>query len=190
MADKLFIPILLGTMRQGRESEKVAQWVLEKVQAHPEIETELIDPRNLVLPNDDDGKNIAALNPSYQATMAKADGLIIVSPEYNHSYPGTLKRVLDMIVDEYRNKPVGVVGVSDGDFAGVRMIEALLPVLRTLGMVALSSDMKFPNADELFEKAGDTWQIKNSSFDDRAAKFLSKMVWMTKALKWGRENLK
>jgi len=185
---KMFIPILLGTMRQGRESEKVANWILSQVSANSEIETELIDPRDLYLPNDDDGLNIAAKNPKYQQTIARADALIIVSPEYNHGYPGTLKRVLDMLFDEYNRKPVGIVGVSDGNFGGARMIEGLLPVLRTIGMVTISSDLSFPNVDKLFEADG---SLKDpSAYEKRFEKFIGKLLWMSRTLKWGRNNLK
>jgi NAD(P)H-dependent FMN reductase len=63
--------------------------------------------------------------------------LILVVPEYNHSFPGLLKNVLDTNLKEYIHKAVGVCGVSADPFGGERMIESLLPVLRKLGLVTV-----------------------------------------------------
>ena len=101
---KLFIPLLLGTSRQGRLSEKVANLILERLKQRENIETVFIDPRNLNLPETDDGRNLAALNPEYMGIVKRMDGMLIVSPEYNHSFPGTLKRVLDMADPEYKER--------------------------------------------------------------------------------------
>ena len=67
----------------------------------------------------------------------RADGLVIVAPEYNHGYPGILKHALDTNLKEYIHKPVGLCGVSAGGFGGTRVIESLLPVMRELGMVTI-----------------------------------------------------
>src|SRR2546430_15014963 len=119
---KLFIPILLGTVRQNRESEKVAKLLFAKVSVHPEIETVLLDPRAMNLPMDDEGENLKFKNPQYRNAIMRADGLIIVSPEYNHGYPGSLKRTLDILLKEYIHKAVALVGVSSGSWGGTRVI--------------------------------------------------------------------
>jgi NAD(P)H-dependent FMN reductase len=67
-------------------------------------------------------------------------------PEYNHSFPGLLKHVLDTNLKEYIHKAVGVCGVSAGPFGGARMIESLLPVLRELGLVTIFWDVYFGTA--------------------------------------------
>ena len=87
------LPVILGTARQGRLSEPIARFVVEQVSRRPEVETELIDIRNIRLPVDDAGEAIK--DPKFSTTVSSADGLILVVPEYNHSFPGLLKHVLD-----------------------------------------------------------------------------------------------
>src|SRR3954466_5761562 len=117
MDDKpLFIPLILGTARQGRESEHVALFVISEMKKRPEIETELIDVRQLKMRLDDAGENMK--DASFAEKMTRADGLVIVTPEYNHGYPGLLKHALDMCLKEYIHKTVGIIGVSAGAFGG------------------------------------------------------------------------
>ncbi|MBA3273225.1 MAG: NAD(P)H-dependent oxidoreductase, partial [Chthoniobacterales bacterium] len=130
----LYIPIILGTPRQGRKSEDAARFVLQQASKRAGVETELIDVRQLPLRMDDAGEQIKI--PAFAEQMHRADGLIIVAPEYNHGYPGLLKHALDTNLEEYNHKPVGICGVSAGPFGGTRVIENLLPVMRELGLVA------------------------------------------------------
>ena len=67
------------------------------------------------------------------APIAARHGFILVVPEYNHSFPGLLKHVLDSCLSEYIHKAVGLVGVSAGPFAGTRVVQGLLPVMREIG---------------------------------------------------------
>jgi NAD(P)H-dependent FMN reductase len=94
----LFIPVILGTSRQGRQSEYVAKFIVEQISQREGIETELIDIRNMAISTDDAGESIK--DPQFSATIDRADGLIIVVPEYNHGYPGLLKHVLDTCLKE------------------------------------------------------------------------------------------
>lgn len=186
MNKKLFIPILLGTIREGRESEKVARLVFDRVSKHPEIETMLFDPRTMRLPSDNEGQALKFHNPEYRNAIVRADGLIIVSPEYNHGYPGTLKSVLDMLLKEYIHKAVGLVGVSAGGLGGARVIESLLHVVRELGMVATFTDVNVSRVGQLFHADGN---LADDSILPRIDAFLEELVWMSKVLRWGRENL-
>src|SRR5262249_41547375 len=140
----VFVPVILGTSRQGRLSGPAAQFVFTEVSKRPDLLTEFIDIRELRFSIDDEGE--ALKDPKFSATMERADGLILVAPEYNHSFPGLLKHVLDTNLKEYVHKAVGVCGVSAGPFGGVRMIQNLLPVLRELGLVTIFWDVYFGNA--------------------------------------------
>ena len=148
----LFIPVILGTTRKGRASENVAKFVYGEVQKREGVETDLIDIRNLGFPVDDAGEAIK--EPKFSEAMNRADGVVLVVPEYNHGYPGMLKHVLDTNLKEYIHKAVGVCGVSAGGFGGVRMIENLLPVLRELGLVTIFWDGNFSGAQGLFDQSG------------------------------------
>src|SRR5437764_15301797 len=84
-ARPVFIPVVLGTARQGRLSEPAANFVFGEVSKRGDIQTELIDIRKIRLAVDDAGE--ALKDTQFSATVARADGRILVVPEYNHSFP-------------------------------------------------------------------------------------------------------
>ena len=181
----LFIPVILGTTRKGRASENVAKFVLGEVQKREDVATELVDIRDLKFPIDDAGEAIK--DSKFSETVSQADGLVLVVPEYNHGYPGLLKHVLDSNLKEYIHKAVGVCGVSAGGFGGTRVIENLLPVLRELGLVTIFWDGNFSGAQGLFDENG---MIKDRvTHEKRIDKFLGELIWMSKTLRHGRENI-
>jgi NAD(P)H-dependent FMN reductase len=187
MADSgrpLFIPLILGTARQGRASEHAARFVFEQTKKRAGVETEFIDVRTLPMRLDDAGEQIK--DPKFAATAERCDALIIVSPEYNHSFPGLLKHALDMNLKEYIHKAVGICGVSAGPFGGARMIENLLPVMRELGLVTIFEDVNFAKVGTLFDERG---ALLDENFVRRVDTFLNELIWMARALRHGRENV-
>jgi len=181
----IFAPVILGTPRQGRASEYAAHFVVDHVAKRPDVRTDLIDIRNIRLSIDDAGEAIK--DPKFSATVNEADALIFVVPEYNHSFPGLLKHVLDTNLKEYIHKAAGVCGVSAGPFGGARMIQSLLPVLRELGLVTIFWDVYFGSAGKLFDTS--TGQITDPAYAGRLDKFLNELVWMARALRYARENI-
>jgi NAD(P)H-dependent FMN reductase len=180
----LYIPLILGTARQGRQSEHVARFVLSEMKKRPEIETELIDVRELKMSLADAGEEMK--DAGYAEKMTRADGLVIVTPEYNHGYPGLLKHALDMCLEEYIHKAVAVCGVSAGPFGGARVIENLLPVFRELGLVATFNDLNFGKVRDAFDERGN---LKDEKYVGRFAKLLNELVWMSRVLRYGREKI-
>lgn len=180
----LFIPVILGTPRQGRMSEYVAKFVVEEVAKRDAIETQLIDICKIPIPTTDAGESIK--DPEFSAAMMRADALIIVAPEYNHGYPGLLKHVLDTNLKEYIHKAVGICGVSAGPFGGTRVIQNLLPVMRELGLVTIFWDGNFSSIQEVFDESG---ELLNQAYIHRLDKFLKELIWMAKVLRYGRENV-
>jgi NAD(P)H-dependent FMN reductase len=181
----LFIPVILGTARQGRMSEHVGNFVLSQVARIPGVETELFDVRTLAFPTNDAGEHIK--DPAFSAAMMRADALVIVAPEYNHGYPGLLKHVLDTNLKEYIHKAVGIVGVSGGPWGGTRVVENLLPVMRELGLVTIFWDANFPHVRRAFDET--TGELLDPAHVRRLDKFCKELVWMAKVLRYGRENV-
>jgi NAD(P)H-dependent FMN reductase len=179
-----FIPVILGTARQGRQSENVARFVFEQTKKRSGVETELIDVRTLPLRLDDAGEQIK--DATFSATIERCDGIVLVVPEYNHGYPGLLKHALDTNLKEYIHKAVGICGVSAGAFGGARVIEALLPVMRELGLVTIFEDVNFGNVQQLFDQHGD---LLDQRYVRRVDKFLNELIWMARILRYGRENI-
>ncbi len=180
----LFVPLILGTPRQGRQSEHVAKFLLSEMKKRPEIQTELIDVRELKMTLRDAGQGMK--DADYAKKIAHADGLAIVVPEYNHGYPGLLKHALDMCLEEYIHKAVGFCGVSAGPFGGARAIQNFLPVARELGLVATFTDLNFSKVQDAFDESGN---LQDEKYIGRAAKFINELVWMSRVLRHGREKI-
>jgi NAD(P)H-dependent FMN reductase len=177
----LNIPVILGTTRKGRLSEHAARFIVGQIEKRDGVKTELIDISKLPMPVDDAGDGIK--NAVFSERMAQADALVIVTPEYNHSFPGLLKHVLDSCLKEYIHKAAGIVGVSAGPFGGVRAIQDFLPVVRELGLANIFWDVNFGNVASVFDESG---KLLDQAFIKRADKFLNELVWMAKTLRYGR----
>ncbi len=180
----LFIPVILGTTRQGRMSLHVSRLITQEVAKQNGVETELIDIATVSLPTGDAGEAIK--EAGFSGKMDRADGLIIVAPEYNHGYSGLLKHVLDSCLKEYIHKAVGIVGVSAGPFGGTRLIQNLLPVMREIGLVTIFWDVNFSSVQKVFAEDG---KLLDESYIRRIDKFLKELIWMAKTLRQGREQI-
>ena len=184
--NKLFIPVLLGTNRKERNSIHPAKWLVGEMQKRDDIETRLFDVAEFALPRDDYGQGLKDQFPEWKDAIIRADGLVIVSPEYNHGYPGSLKAVLDLLLREYVHKAVAFVGVSAGPWGGTRVIEAMVPMVRELGLAVTFADLNFPKVENTFDGEG---KLLDPAFEKRGRDFLDELVWMCTVLKWGRENV-
>ncbi|HJW13081.1 MAG TPA: NADPH-dependent FMN reductase [Thermoanaerobaculia bacterium] len=180
----LFIPVVLGTPRQGRYSEHVAKFVAAEAAKIPGVLTELVDVRTLPMPVTGAGEDVK--DPAFSELCMRADAFILVAPEYNHGYPGLLKHVLDTNLKEYIHKAVGICGVSAGGFGGTRVVQNMLPVMRELGLVTIFWDGNFSSVQKLFGPDG---TLLDPSYPRRMEKFFRELVWMAKVLRYGRENV-
>ena len=149
---KKFIPVILGTGRTGRNSEKVARYVVSVLQGRSDIETELIDVLDYTFGRTIPAQESEPKTKPWQEIVKRADAVVIVFPEYNHGYPGELKILLDQDLENYKGKKVLLCGVSIGGFGGVRGVENLLPVCRELGLIALQPSLYFSKVGETFEQ--------------------------------------
>ena len=181
---KLFIPVLAGTTRQQRKSIFAARLVVEVGNTFEDVEVVLVDPKDFNFPGD--GNDPEGKDPRYTEITARADGFFIVSPEYNHSFPGSLKRMLDSELQNYIHKPVAFAGASSGPWGGVRAIEQLVGTVREMGLVSTFTDMQFPNVQDLFN---DTGELQNEAYREYVKSAWIELIWMTKTLKYGRETI-
>ena len=180
----LFIPVILGTARKGRMSEHAAKFVFEMVKKRAGVETQLIDVRDFGIPATDNSETTAEAK-NFGELAARADGLVVVSPEYNHGYPGELKLALDQVYKQYAKKPVAICGVSAGGLGGARVVEQLRQVVIELGMLPIRGAVYFSKIGELFDEKG---KMKDPSYDGKVNKLLDELEWHAQALKKEREN--
>lgn len=180
----LNIPLILGTIRQGRRSERIAYLVHNQLIKRTDVDSPFVDIREIGFDFDDEGEQ--AKIPAFSKLMAAAHGYVIVSPEYNHSYPGSLKMVLDTNFAEYAGKAVGLVTVSNGPWGGVRANENLVNYTQSLGMKPILGSLYFPTVDKLFSEQGklidDGGQIAK-----RIEMFLDELIDLTQRLS-GQDN--
>jgi NAD(P)H-dependent FMN reductase len=165
-------------------SAHAARFVWQELQKRDGVCTELIDIGELEHHLDQNGQDTG--DPGFAARMARADAVVIVTPEYNHAMPGLLKHVLDSCLKEYIHKAAGIVAVSAGPFGGTRVIETSLPVLRELGLVTIFWDVNVGSVARVFDESG---KLLDDAFVRRTDKFLGELIWMARTLRHGRENI-
>ena len=180
----MYIPIILGTAREGRQTEKVANFMLQETQKLEGVETEILDVRDFRIPATDN-PGLSEPEKRLAGYVLRADGFIWVVPEYNHAYPGELKMMLDMLYKEYRGRAVGICGVSGGGLGGVRMVESLRLLAINFHMVPIGEAVYFSNVQDLFDEQGN---MTDESYKDRVKPFFEELLWYAAALKQAREQ--
>lgn len=180
----LYVPVILGSTRRGRQSVKVARFVLARMERNERIETELVDLLEYDLPimeerlrfRDDAPPRVEELG----GKIARADALVIVTPEYNNGYPGVLKNALDYFLPEYRRKPIGIVTVSAGGFGGITCLAQLRLVTLGMGAFPIPASLPISRVQDTFkEEGGDP---ANPALERRADAFLAEVVWFAEAI--------
>ena len=146
--------IILGSTRTGRRGEVVAKWVNSIAAQDQRLEVDYVDLKVLNMPFFDEPMSPFTLRDTntpythregeaWAQRVGQADGFIIVTPEYNHGYPGVLKNSLDWVGREWSNKPVAFV--SYGNITGgSRSVEQLKQVVIELGLIPVANAIHFP----------------------------------------------
>lgn len=187
MDNSLTIAVLAGTTRQKRQSIKAARYVAEFGTYLPNVQIIFVDPSDFTFPddgNDDEGKD-----SRYSNITARADAFFIVAPEYNHSFSGSLKRMLDSELSNYLHKPVAIAGASSGGWGGVRAVEALVTAVREMGLVVTFSSPYFPRVQDSFDNHNQPVVDQKERIDKNIQAAYDELLWMAKTLKYGRDNL-
>jgi NAD(P)H-dependent FMN reductase len=179
--DKITIAVLAGTTRVQRESIKAAQYIAEFARHLKEIEVIFVDPQDFNFPGD--GNDPEGKDPRYSEIVGKADAFFIVTPEYNHSFPGSLKRMLDSELELYNHKPVAFAGVSNGNWGGVRAVESLLTAVRETGLVALSWDVYFPYVQDKFNADGNIKEEHREHYERSLDKLFNELLLFARLFK-------
>ncbi len=176
--------MIVGSVSDTSQTHRVASYLERVIAERDDLELRRFDAGDTGMKITDKARNPVQ---DYTDKVNWADGFIIVSPEYNHSFSGPLKMTLDLLLPEYYYKPVGMVGVSAGMLGGARMIESLAQVVRELGMPVSRVDLTFARVKEAFDDDGEP---KDEKMPERIIKFMNELLFLTKSMMWGRANLK
>jgi NAD(P)H-dependent FMN reductase len=186
--DDIVLAVIVGTARERRESIKPARYIADFAGRQSGVEVIFVDPKDFHLPGD--GNDPEGKDPRYTAITDRADAFFIITPEYNHSFPGTLKRLLDSELETYNHKPVAFAGVSNGGWGGTRAVESLVPAVRETGLVVMSWDVYFPRVQDLFDADGNLLPEHLPRYENNLQKLLDELLWFARLLKAGRATLR
>ncbi|MCL6286970.1 NADPH-dependent FMN reductase [Streptomyces fimicarius] len=182
----LKVAVILGSNRDGRFGPVVADWFLARAAGHPGVATELIDVAEADLPTAitfSPGPEEAARLAAVSERLAAADAFVVVTPEYNHSFPAPLKSLIDWHSAEWQAKPVAFVSYG-GISGGLRAVEQLRQVFAELHTVTVRDTVSFHNAGVLFDDEGR--HLDPEPADAAAKTLLDQLVWWGTALRDAR----
>jgi NAD(P)H-dependent FMN reductase len=178
----LLLAIIIGSTRQGRFAPTVANWFAGQAMRRDDMTVDVIDLAEARLPDiltEEPTPEVVAVTPR----LANADVFVVVTPEYNHSFPAPLKNAIDWHFNEWRAKPVGFVSYG-GMAGGLRAVEQLRQVFAELHAVTVRDTVSFHGAWAQFDPEG---RPKDPSGYERAAKsMLDQLAWWGDALREAR----
>jgi NAD(P)H-dependent FMN reductase len=182
-AEHIRVAVVIGSVREGRFGPTAANWFVGEAQQRGDLQVDVIDLADVHLPMvltaqpaPVAAQALAALTPR----LAAADAFVIVTPEYNHSFPASLKNVIDWHLTQWQAKPVGFVSYG-GMAGGLRAVEQLRTVFAELHAVTIRDTVSFHNA---WEKFGPDGQPKDSTGCTFAVKtMLDQLMWWGTALR-------
>lgn len=192
-SEQLNLVVVLGSVREGRFGPVVANWFVEQARQHGLFTVDLVDLADLDLP-----LALPPTSPALQpdlprpAGMAEltrrlgaADAVVVVTPDYNRSFPASLKAAIDWHYTEWRAKPIGFVGYSGGS-GGLLAIEQLRQVFNELQAHTVRDYVSFPRYYELFAADG---TLHAPQAPEGAAKtMLDQLLWWASVLHDARRD--
>jgi len=167
------IPVVLGTARIDRKSGEVAEAVKRIIEDVDGFTSEVVDVKDhvkeavTVPPWGEGGVNEKPT--AWKEIVEKSHALVLVIPEYNHSFPGELKLLLDSLWDEYGGKAVGLVGVSAGTLGGARVTDHIKPVLIELKLHPIKESVNLAKVAEAFDE-------QSNFIDEKTVEYVKKML--------------
>lgn len=182
---RMQLSVIIGSTRERRIGETVAQWFIPHARERSGMDVDVIDLLDLELPP----RLLRDKTPAveqFSARIADADAVVVITPEYNHSFPASLKQAIDWLKDEWRAKPVAFVSYG-GISGGLRAVEALRLVFAELHAVTIRDTISLPFVHSLFDDNG---RLKDpASPAEAATTMLNHLSWWAFALREARLKL-
>lgn len=172
------IAIISASVRLGRNSHRVALYFRNFLLRQNIATVEILDLNAYQFPLFTERlKYQAAPSPDildFAQRVRTADGILIVTPEYNGGYPASLKNVIDLLYDEWFRKPIAIATVSDGIFGGTQVITSLLFTLWKIRAWVVPARFPVPKAETAFDEDGHPIEKET---DERATTFINELLW-------------
>jgi NAD(P)H-dependent FMN reductase len=187
------ISVVIGSTRQGRFSEKPAQWILQRLEKRDGVDARLLDLRDFPMPFLDEPVPPAMPGrPPYEndvvkkwtAAIAQSDGFVFVTPEYNYGPSAVLKNAIDWVYPEWNRKAAAFV--SYGGAAGVRSVQQLRETAIELQLAPIRSSVHIPAATLWTHFQGGDVNAGLAELDGSAGIMIEDLLWWTAALKAAR----
>jgi NAD(P)H-dependent FMN reductase len=179
------IAIISSSVRIGRRSHRVALYFQKYLIENHLATAEILDLNAYQFPLFDERlkhqKNPSPSLLDYAAKIKAADGVIIVTPEYNGGYPASIKNAVDVLYEEWRRKPVAISTVSDGSFGGTQVLISLQFSMWKIRSWTVPAMFPVPHADEIFDEDG--VPVDKAATDKRASVFIHELLWCVEAVK-------
>ncbi|KND45217.1 MULTISPECIES: NADPH-dependent FMN reductase [Streptomyces] len=180
------VTLVIGSNRTGRFGPVIAEWLLGRVRRHDGFEVDVVDVAEADLPTTfattpESTARLAEITPK----LAAAEAFIVLTPEYNHSYPAALKNLIDWHFHEWRAKPVALVSYG-GMSGGLRATEHLRQVFAELHATTVRDTVSFHQAHTAFDETG---HLKDPSAPNSAAHaMLDQLSWWAHALREAKKS--
>lgn len=184
MNQRLRLGVIIASVRTGRGGTVVANWFAGEARALGQFDVAVIDLADYELPlrfGDGTAGEPPADARSLAGALAESDAFVVVTPEYNHSYPAALKNAIDWHLKEWQAKPVGFVSYG-GISGGLRAVEHLRTVFAEVHAVTIRESVSFVNYWNQFDGEG-RWPRDPESCDAAAKALLKQLAWWAQSLK-------
>ena len=175
----LAVAVIVGSTRLGRFGDRVAGWFVDQADRRRDLEVDLIDLAKVELPAVL-GTETYALG-EFLDRLDRADAFVIVTPEYNHGYPASLKQAIDVAFTQWRAKPVGFVSYG-GMAGGLRAVEQLRQVLAEMHAVTIRDVVSMHNPWTIF----DDGSAPEIAAERAVTVMLDELSWFGRALRAAR----
>lgn len=177
------ISIISASVRTGRNSHRVALYFEKYLAENNLAETEMIDLMEYNFPLFEERLQFQA-SPlpqtlEFAQKIKDSEGIIIVTPEYNGGYPASLKNVIDLLLEEWRHKPVAIATVSAGPFAGTQALISLQFTLFKIKVWTITEMFSVAKVQDNYDESGNA--INKEATDKIAAGFIKELLWCIKA---------
>lgn len=177
------IAIISASVRIGRKSHRVALFLKKYIDTNKLGKVDLIDLNVYKFPLFDERLSKMEQPPvaavEFSERIKKADGVIIVTPEYNGGYPASLKNAVDLLFGEWKRKPVAIATVSDGPFGGTQVTTSLTFSMWKLGAWMVPAKYPGPKVHEIYDEEGVPFDKEVT--EKRAKPFIEELLWCVEA---------